>query len=311
MNKTIEQRINTYGSYLKRKYGRRIFRVGLSINRECPHRLQTGGCSFCLPDTYTDNSLDNQTDPYKQLEQLIPKIKIGCGDVGLLAYFHHNTSTAGETEDLKQIFSQALKHSKIAGLIISTRPDYLNDEIVAMLSKLKGEVFLEIGLQSIHQKSLDLLNRGHTLQDFAQAMELCKEYGIDSGVHLIPGIPGETLSDMLATIAYLNDLPQVSQIKFHNLVVYRGTKLASEPEALLREIPGLTPYLALLATLLQHTRGDKVISRFFTSNVRRTNVSLNSFPGYKHNWLNKLTGYLNEHDIYQGSATPLPYKAIN
>ncbi len=311
MKKRLEERVNTYGNYLKKLYGRRTFRAGISINKECPHRIMSGGCIFCLPETYSDSSLSKQYEPAQQLEKLIPKIKKGCGDVDLLAYFHHNTSTAGEVDELKQIFDGTLEHSEIKGLIISTRPDYLDLKIVEMLKNLKGDIFLEIGLQSIHQRSLDFLNRGHTLDDFARAIELCERYEIRTGVHLILGIPGETETDILETIRYLNNLQVISQIKFHNLVIYRGSKLASLPREVSDSIPGLDDYISLLATVLQHTEGDKVISRFFTSNVKRNEIALNSFPGYKREWQNRLAAYLKDHNIRQGSATAKPYHPTN
>lgn len=310
MNERIEQRVNTYGRYLKNRYGRRVFRAGLSINRECPHRIEQGGCIFCEPESYTDTVTEAGLTVSEQLDQIIPKIREGCGDVGIIGYFHHNTSTAGATERLKQIFLETLKHNEILGLIISTRPDFLNREIMEMLTSLKGDIFLEIGLQTTKQNSLEFLNRGHSLEDFAAAIRLCEEFQIESGVHLLLGIPGETESDMLSTVQYLNAFDTVTQIKFHNLVVYKDTRLAELPA----EMFGFSDfynYLSLLGTLLRHTKGDKVISRFFTSNVNRTKIAINSFPGSKREWLNRLTAYLNEHDIVQGSATDKPFKPLN
>ena len=311
MHKRLEERVNTYGAYLKRLYGRRMFRVGLSINRACPHRERSGGCIFCLPETYTDNIRMEQKSPEEQLDILIPKIRKGCGDVGLLAYFQHDTSTAAPGTELKQIFEDTLKHSEINGLIISTRPDHLDEEIVKMLNTLQGDLFLEIGLQSIHQKSLDYLERGHTVKDSAEALRLCEEYGIKTGAHLILGIPGETEEDMLATIDYLNDRQNVSEIKFHNLVVYKGTKLASKLNDLNEYSTDPDAYISLLGRMLQHTNGDKVISRFFTSNLSRSNLTLNPFPGLKRGWMNRLTAWLDENDITQGSKTAKPFIPMN
>jgi len=311
MQKRLEERVNTYGSYLKKRYGKRIFRLGLSINRDCPHRKENGGCIFCSPESFTDRRLAGHLEVKQQIETLLPEIRRGCGPVGLLAYFHHETSTASDLDYLKHIFSETLKHNEIKGLIISTRPDYLNEKIMSMLKELKGEVFLEIGLQSIREESLDFLKRGHTAEDFTAAAELCSRYGIEAGVHLILGIPGETREDMLRTVEYLNGLEMIKQIKFHNLVVYKGTELARYPREILDSIPDLEEYIALLAIVLQHTRGDRVISRLFTSNVNRDGRALNSFPGLKRSWLNRLSTYLDKNDIVQGSATGNPYNPGN
>lgn len=311
MRKRLEERVNTYGRYLKSRYGKRIFRVGLSLNMECPHRLKTGGCTFCLPESFTDKALNGTYTPAQQLEKIIPKIKKGCGDVGFLAYFHDNTSTFGNVQELKQIYKKTLKHTEIKGLIISTRPDFLNDEIMKMLKDLQEDVFLEIGLQSIHQHSLDFLNRGHAYHDLTDAFGLCEKYQIETGVHVILGIPGESIRDMISTIEFINELDIISQIKFHNLVVYRDTPLAAQPEEIREAIPSLEEYLTILGTILQHTKGNKIISRFFTSNVNKNNLALNPFPGIKRDWQNRLTAFLGEQDIIQGSATSMPYKTIN
>ena len=311
MRKRLEERVNTYGSYLKRRYGVRTFRIGLSINRDCPHRKKSGGCIFCSPESFTDRRLAGNLEVKQQIETLLPDIRQGCGRVALLAYFHNETSTAGELDYLKHIFSETLKHNEIKGLIISTRPDYLNKDIMEMLKELKGDIFLEIGLQSIHQESLDFLKRGHTVQDFAAAAELCSRYDIETGVHLIIGIPGETREHMIRTVNYLNNLEIVRQIKFHNLVVYKNTELSGYSREILDSIPDIEEYIATLAIVLQHTRSDKVISRLFTSNVNRDGRALNSFPGLKRSWLNRLSGYLNENDIIQGTATGVPYNPVN
>ena len=106
----LEERVNTYGNYLKQRYGQRVFRVGLSTGFECPHRLSTGGCIFCLPETYTDSSLDKPLSPERQLAEIIPKVKRGVKipentSSKFLAYFHSGTATYGDPELLHKIFS--------------------------------------------------------------------------------------------------------------------------------------------------------------------------------------------------------------
>jgi len=183
MEQKLSEKIYLYSDYLKQKYGRKVFRVGLSLGKECPHRKKNGGCIFCNPTTFTGDYQSGSLSIAEQLEEAIPRIKKTCGDVSLLAYFQDETSTAGNIEFLRQKYSEALEHPEIIGLIVSTRPDYINHEIVDLLKSFSVPVTIEIGLQSIHNKSLDFLNRGHNYEDFKKAVKICGEADLTIGVH--------------------------------------------------------------------------------------------------------------------------------
>ncbi|MCK4311649.1 MAG: radical SAM protein, partial [Candidatus Cloacimonetes bacterium] len=182
---------------MKHKFGTRVFRVGLSTGIKCPHRIKTGGCIFCNPETFTGEYQTRNLSIKEQLKDAVPRIKESCGDVKLLAYFQDDTSTAGDIDLLKKKFKEALSHPEIIGLVISTRPDYVNDKIVELLCSFDVPVTIEIGMQSIHNKSLKFLNRGHTFKQVEKAVELCGNAGLTIGVHLIMGIPGESFENML------------------------------------------------------------------------------------------------------------------
>ena len=307
MEQRLEYRIFTYSTYLKQRFGKRVFRVGLSTGIPCPHRIKTGGCIFCDPETFTGEYQSSDFNIKEQLQDAIPRIKENCGDVALLAYFQDDTSTAGDIDVLKRKYEQALSHPEVIGLVISTRPDYVNDEVVKLLSSFDVPVTIEIGMQSIHDKSLEYLNRGHTFDDTKKAIEICGEAGLEVGIHLIMGINRETFEDMLKTIKYISSDHYIKQVKFHNLVVYKNTKLAemiSNNEASIYEIP---KYIETLAKLLPYLRGDIVISRLFTSNIRRSQVTLGDFTGNKTKWMNELRKYIYENNIVQGSETKIEY----
>ncbi|MCF7883536.1 MAG: TIGR01212 family radical SAM protein [Candidatus Cloacimonetes bacterium] len=303
----MEYRLFTYSTYLKHRFGRKVFRVGLSTGFPCPHREKTGGCIFCNAETFTGEYQAVGKSISEQLESAIPRIKDSCGDVALLAYFQDETSTAGSIEFLKQKFQSALSHPEVIGLIVSTRPDFVNEEVIDLLKSFNVPTTIEIGLQSIHDKSLEFLNRAHTFEEVDKAIQLCGEAGLDVGVHLIMGIPGESFADMLQTIRYISSNKFIKQVKFHNLVVYKNTKIARLAETGEIELLRIPNYIEILANLLPELRGDIVVSRLFTSNIRRSQIAIGKYNGNKTKWMNELRKFIYNHGINQGSATDVEY----
>ncbi len=297
MKDNLEQRIYTYSTFLEKKFGRKVFRIGLSTGIKCPNRIDNGACIFCNPETFTGEYQSKNLSIEKQLEDGIPRIKKSCGDVGLLAYFQDETSTAGDIKFLRNKFSKALSHPEILGLIVSTRPDFVDTKIVEMLLSFNVPVTIEIGMQSVHDKSLDFLNRNHNFSQTRKAIELCGEAGLDVGVHLIIGIPNESFNDVLQTIKYVSSNNFIKQVKFHNLVVYKNTKLAE-----MKNINSLSldEYIDILSELIPFLRRDIMISRLFTSNIRKSQIAKGNYEGSKPEWLNKLRLKLIEKKYYQG-----------
>jgi radical SAM protein (TIGR01212 family) len=299
--KTLEQLIYTYSDFLKKRFGRKVFRVGLSIGEVCPHRLKTGGCIFCNPETFTGVYQAQNLSVKEQLAEAIPQIKNNCGDVALLAYFQDETSTAGDLHKLREKYSATLDHPDMVGLVVSTRSDYINKEIIDLLKSLPTPVTVEIGLQSIHNRSLNLLNRGHTFEQVDEAIMLCGEAGLEVGVHLILGIPEETEDDILETIRYVSENKYITQVKFHNLVCYQKTMLAQMVKINNWKILTIEEYIPLLANAIAHLRQDMVISRLFTSNIKRNQIAIGEYKGNKTKWMAQLRNYMNAYKIWQGS----------
>lgn len=304
MEERLEYRIFTYSAYLLKKYGTKVFRVGLSTGEICPHRLINGGCIYCNPDTFTGDYQSKGLTIKEQLDDAVPRIKKACGDVKLLAYFQDETSTSGNIAFLKQKFDEALKNSDMLGLVVSTRPDYINAEVIKLLSSYNVPITVEIGLQSIHNKSLEFLNRAHTFEEVHEAINLCGEAGLEVGVHVILGIPNETFEDMLQTIKYITSDRYIKQVKFHNLVIYKHTKLAQ-----MDNIPtySINEHIKNIAELIPYLRGDIAVSRLFTSNIRRSQIAIGDYSGNKTKWMNELRKYMYNHGINQGSETEVEY----
>jgi radical SAM protein (TIGR01212 family) len=286
---------------MKEKYNEKVYRIGLSIGEKCPHRLKSGGCIFCIPGTFTGEYQQNNLSITEQCEiitkKMIQKLKV----TNFVAYFQDETSTAGNVEHLKKMYYEALNFPNVHELIISTRPDFISKELITMLDAIEKPVTIELGLQSIHDKTLEFLNRGHTFADFEKAIDLIKKSKCRIGVHLITGIPTESLDERLETIKYVGQNENISEIKLHHLVVYENTELAEISQKHNFHYDSLEDYFVFLEKALPFLRKDQVISRIFTSNVRRSMIALNQFPKTKVDWLNKLLKYLDEKNVIQGS----------
>ena len=212
-------KIYKLSTYYKDKYGFRVFKVGLSTGIECPKRANSSeSCHFCVKNTFIDTGLESHScngrihqshksyNITEQINYLIKKLKQKVKAEGFVAYFQDNTSLYGEPALLFSMFSEAAEHPDILELIISTRPDFLPIEILDKLTYLKKPVTIEIGVQSVNDKSLLFLNRGHTQEENQKAIDILMKYSFRIGVHIILGIPGETLKDIDKTITWINKM---------------------------------------------------------------------------------------------------------
>lgn len=297
----LSELINTYSQAMLNTYGEKVFRVGVSTGIICPHRLR-GGCLFCNPETFRGAYQAEDLSIETQLEKGINILKQNSKAKSFIAYFQDETSTAGKMDYLSDIFNRAINYPGIRGLAISTRPDYVNEDICKLLNSFHKPVSIEIGMQSIHDRSLEYLERGHNHQDTTKAIELCRKWGINTGVHLIMGIPGESLPDMIETIRWVSDNKGIQEIKLHNLVIYKGTRLGELwKKGEVQQMP-IEEYIEILSELIPWVREDIVISRLFTSNILHNDLAVEPMPGNKTKWMNQLRLKLIEKGFRQGSA---------
>ncbi len=231
--------------YLKNKYGMKIYKLSLTTGCTCPNRdghISYGGCIFCSEGGSGDFaanglSLEEQITYARSLvDSKIPD-KIPMSERKYIAYFQSFTNTYGNQAKLMDLFSNVAKHDEIVGISIGTRPDCLSDEMIAFLGELNNtkEVWVELGLQTIHESTAKFINRGYTLDVFEDAYKRLTDAKIKVVVHVILGLPTETDEDILETIKYLAKLnPTLFGIKLQLLHVLKGTKLA--------DIYGKTPF---------------------------------------------------------------------
>lgn len=259
--------INLFSRYCQRQYGQPVGKIALTLGRICPNRRQ-GGCTYCAPASFTPYYLDQGGSIAEQLARGVRFLQTRKFR-RYFAYFQQETSTAGPTAELLGAFREAIAGPDCVGLIVSTRPDCLGEEMVHGLASLMAqeqlkEVLIEVGLQSSHDHTLRRINRNHTYQDFAEAASRVKAAGLSLGVHLIIGLPGEDFEDMLTTVRKVSALG-VDAIKFHHLQVIRASPLHREYEAMPFKVYSPQEYLTVLARLLAHVPANVVIHRLWSS----------------------------------------------
>ena len=195
---------------LKDTYGEKVYRLSLSSGCTCPNRdgtLGTGGCTFCSE----GGSGEFAAEPIplkEQLEQAKERIRAKTRSEKFIAYFQSFTNTYGDPVRLRKLYTEAIHREEVAILSLGTRPDCLPEEVLEMLRELNEikPVWVELGLQTIHERTARRIHRGYPLQVFEESFRKLKESGLTVIVHVIFGLPGETKEDMLATVKYLAGL---------------------------------------------------------------------------------------------------------
>ena len=224
--------------YLKEKYNTKVYKLSLSSGCSCPNRdgkISTGGCIFCSEGGSGDFASSYNTDIEQQIIQAKSRVdqkisnKIPESERKYIAYFQSFTNTYGDEKRLMKLFEETISFPYIVGISIGTRPDCLSDEMIAFLGKLnqKKEVWVELGLQTIHEDTARFINRGYQLNVFEDAYKRLTDAGLKVVVHVILGLPGESTNDMIESVKYLSQLsPALFGIKLQLLHILTGTKLA-------------------------------------------------------------------------------------
>jgi len=215
-------------NFFRSKFGEPIYKIPLDAGFSCPNRdgtVGTTGCSYCYNPSFSPFSGDTKTSVSEQLQRGKKKKK----RARYLAYFQSYTNTHAPLEKLKALYDEALDDPEVIGLSIATRPDCVSEEIICMLEDyaVRCHLWVEYGLQSAHDQTLQLINRGHDCDQFVKAVEMTRNRGIYICAHIILGLPGETPEMMLETIDLLNQL-SIDGVKFHHLQIIKNTPLAEE-----------------------------------------------------------------------------------
>lgn len=259
------ERYYSYNRFLKEYFGEKIYKICLDGGFTCPNRdgtLSTGGCIFCSEGGSGEYSESAALSIPEQLE--IGKNQTSNKYQGqkYIAYFQAFTNTYAPVERLRFLYEQAIAPEEIVGLAIGTRPDCLSPAVLDLLEELNRQkpIFLEMGLQTCHDKTADFLNRGYKTSVFADMATECSKRGIRTTAHLILGLPGESRNMLLESINYVNSLP-IQGVKLSMLYILKNTKLARFYEEHPFPVFTLESYVDCVIECIEHLRPDIVIER--------------------------------------------------
>ncbi|MDD4956218.1 MAG: TIGR01212 family radical SAM protein [Candidatus Omnitrophica bacterium] len=252
----------SFNSYLKKRFGTKVRKIGLNAGLECPHRSADGkGCSFCNESGYSEFAT-TELSLSGQIELSISRMKAKYGSIKFIAYFQNASNTNAPVRELKGIYDVIRPYKDIVGLSISTRPDCVDEEKLDLIAGyLKDyDVWLEYGVQTSHDRTLGRINRGHDFAQAATAIIRTAERGINTGVHVILGLPGESREDIMATAGQLSTLP-VNGIKLHVLHVLKGSPMEKDYIEGRVHIMEKDEYALSVCDFLERTRPDIVVLR--------------------------------------------------
>jgi hypothetical protein len=223
-----------YSDFLRQLYGCKVQKLNVNAGFSCPNRdgtLGWGGCTYCNNASFTPAFSRSSASVTQQLLDGKKFYDGKYADMKYLAYFQSFTGTYASVDKLRELYNEALAVPDVLGLVISTRPDCLSSEVLDLLHGIneKHKVIVELGVESSHDRTLKLINRCHSWQCAVDAITRVSSRGIYVGAHLILGLPGESVDDMLATADAIAQLP-LSTVKFHQLQVLRGTHFAQQWE---------------------------------------------------------------------------------
>ena len=241
------RRFNSYSSYMTREFGGRVQKISIDAGFSCPNRdgkISTGGCTFCRNDAFNPSYCRPEKSVRQQIEEGIDFHQRRYRRAkSYLAYFQAFSNTYKPLDELEKLYREALSVDGVIGLVIGTRPDCISEEILTMLKSLsfrakggisfsntksqKPAIILEYGIESVYGNTLQRVNRGHDFATAKKAIELTHEYGFHCGGHFIFGLPGETRDMMLHAADIISELP-LTTVKFHQLQIFKDTKMADE-----------------------------------------------------------------------------------
>jgi uncharacterized protein len=248
-----------------KKFGGKVWKVSLDAGCTCPNRdgtLATSGCIFCDPQSFSPSRRLGLPRVADQLAEGIQRLSRRRGAQRFLAYFQPAANTYGSIDRLRATFEQALSHPQVVGLLVGTRPDCASDEALDLLAGLARRTWLavEYGLQTVHDRTLDRLGRGHHFDAFLDAYRRSRQRNLNIGVHVILGLPGESRDDMLTTARTLAEL-DLHSVKPHNLYAVRNTILADEVADARVRLPEFHEYVGWLVDFLEELPEGFVIER--------------------------------------------------
>lgn len=261
------RRFNSYSSYFTREFGSRVQKISIDAGFSCPNRdgkISTGGCTFCRNDAFNPSYCHPEKSIRQQINEGIEFHQRRYRRAkSYLAYFQAFSNTYRPLDELEKLYREALSVDGIIGLVIGTRPDCINEETLGMLKDLNATIILEYGVESVYDQTLTRVNRGHDFATAKKAIELTHKYGFHCGGHFIIGLPGETREMMLNAADIISELP-LTTVKFHQLQIFKDTKMADEYLANPSDFHLFTleDYIEFVIDFIERLNPNIVIERF-------------------------------------------------
>ena len=298
-------RYNDFSAYLSAHFPYKVQKISLNAGFTCPNRDGTvgyGGCTYCNNQTFNPAYCKTEKSVTEQLEEGKQFFARKYPDMKFLAYFQAYTNTYGELQELKRKYEEALSVSDVVGVAIGTRPDCMPDELLDYLEELNRRTFLivEYGVESTDNATLKRINRGHTFEVAAEAIQKTAARGIRVGAHIILGLPGESREMLVEQAGLLSSLP-LSTLKLHQLQLIRGTRMAAEYEKNPEDFHLYTAdeYIDLVIDYVEYLRPDLVLERFVSQSPKELLIA----PDWglkNHEFTDKVKKRMRERDAWQG-----------
>ncbi|MBM4263589.1 MAG: TIGR01212 family radical SAM protein [Deltaproteobacteria bacterium] len=297
------KRYNAFNHVLKDHFGARVYKIGLRMEFTCPNRdgkVAVGGCIYCNNSSHTPEDYQPRTSVTEQLARGASAVFKRHRAEKYIAYFQSYTNTYESAAKLEQLYREALAFPGIVGLSISTRPDCLPDDVLDLIADLARTTYLwlELGLESMHDRTLGWINRGHGLAEYVDAIKRCKRRGLRVCTHLILGFPGESRAEMLQTSGLLNELG-IDGVKLHNLHVIKNTTLEKFYHGGQFTLFSQEEYVSLVIDFLERLDPNMVIHRLTGETYRAMTVA----PAWSINKIgvhNAIYHELEKRDTWQG-----------
>lgn len=290
--------------YLSETFGTKVYKIALNGNMSCPNRdgsIGHKGCIFCSEGGSGDFAESAYLSVTEQLEAGKQRLSRKYKGSSYIAYFQAYTNTYASVEYLEKIFTEAIMHPDVVCLSVATRPDCLDSNKIALLTRLNSikPVWVELGLQTIHEPTASYIRRGYDLSVFDNAMDLLNNSGIETIVHMIIGLPGETSAMMLDTARYIGRCG-AKGIKLQLLHVLENTDLAADYARGCFETLSLEEYTDILMEIIKILPKDMVIHRLTGDGPKKLLIAP-LWSAHKKNVLNTIHRAFSENNIIQGS----------
>ncbi len=302
-NSVDAKKYNQYSRYLREFFKCKVYKITLDAGFNCPNRdgtLSDKGCIFCDASGSFSQAHSGLLSIEKQIETAITQLKNRFGAEKFISYFQAYTNTYAPVDQLKNLYDRAVSFPDVVGLSIGTRPDCVDEEKLDLISSYaqKHLVWVEYGLQSIHNKTLEFINRGHTFEDFAKAVDLSKQRGLKVCAHVILGLPGETREQMLQTAKMLADM-RIDGVKIHVLCVMKGTELEYLYNKDKIKILSVDEYVEIVCDFLELLPPSTVIHRIAGNGLEKLLIAP-KWLNQKFKTLNMIDKELEKRSSHQG-----------